>query len=38
MVSNAECNACYLASTKPAWVAELVVQAREDHPCAVHGG
>lgn len=30
------CNACYVASTEPAWLAELVIRHRTDRPCDRH--
>ena len=31
-----ECNACYEASTEPAWVAQFVTLVRVDQPCKRH--
>ena len=31
-----ECNACYEASTEPAWVAQFVTMVRVDQPCSRH--
>lgn len=33
---SAECNACYEASTSPAWLAQLVTRNRIDRPCERH--
>lgn len=33
---SVECNACYLASTRPEWVAQFVVNIRTDQPCEKH--
>ena len=33
-----ECNACYLGSTNPQWVALLVTKNRQDRPCTTHKG
>lgn len=31
-----DCNACYRASTQPAWIGDLVTRHRIDHPCERH--
>lgn len=31
-----DCNACYRASTQPAWIGDLVTRHRVDHPCERH--
>lgn len=33
---SVDCNACYLASTRPLWVAQFVTILRTDRPCPAH--
>lgn len=33
---SAACNACYLASTQPEWLARLVIATRTDRPRQQH--
>lgn len=33
---SANCNTCYLGSTRPTWVALIVTQNRKDRPCKTH--
>jgi len=33
---TAACNACYYSSTRPEWVALLVIRSRVDQPCERH--
>ena len=33
---SARCNACYLATTQPEWIARIVTNMREDKPCEMH--
>lgn len=33
---SASCNACYIASTQPEWLARVVVTHRVDRPCEAH--
>lgn len=33
---SAECNACYIASTQPYWMALWVTKLRTDKPCEKH--
>lgn len=33
---STDCNACYIATTNPPWIAQLVVKNRIDRPCERH--